>query len=81
MTGRAWLGFGVLMLWLLAWIGGFPQVLAPFERGLGVSVSLAGLRPGFVPDIYGLDAVAVLAVPLGMIAWLAGNVRRLEREA
>ena len=73
LTGRAWLGCGLLMLWLLAWIGGFPQGLAPLERVVGMSVHLAGLRPGPIPDVYGLDAVLLLAVPLGIVVWIAGN--------
>jgi len=82
LTGRAWMGFGLLTLWLLAWIGGFPQGLAPLERSLGLSVHLAGLRPGSIPDAYGLDAVFLLALPLGAIAWVAGNVGfRRRREA
>jgi tetratricopeptide (TPR) repeat protein len=82
LTGRAWMGFGLLTLWLLAWIGGFPQGLGPLERALGIGVHVAGLRPGSIPDVYGLDAILLLALPLGTVAWLAGNVglRRL-REA
>ena len=82
LTGRVWLGFGVLTLWLLAWIGGFPQGLAPLERSLGIGVHLAGLRPGSIPDVYGLDTVFLLALPLGTVAWLVGNVGlRRRREA
>jgi tetratricopeptide (TPR) repeat protein len=73
LTGRAWLGCGLLMLWLLAWIGGFPQGLTPLERLLGMSVHLAGLRPASIPDVFGLDAVLLLAIPLGIAVWLAGN--------
>jgi tetratricopeptide (TPR) repeat protein len=81
LTGRAWLGCGLLMLWLLAWIGGFPQGLAPLERVLGIGLHLAGLRPASLPDVYGLDAVFLLALPLGLSVWLAGNVgfSRLRR--
>jgi tetratricopeptide (TPR) repeat protein len=74
MLGRAWLGCGLLMLWLLAWIGGYPQGVARIERILGFSVHLAGLRPQAIPDVYGLDAVLLLAIPLGIGVWLAGNV-------
>ena len=62
------------MLWLFAWIGGCPQGLAPIERLLGTDVLLAGLRPASVPNVYGLDAVLLIAVPLGIAVWLAGNV-------
>ncbi len=81
LTGRAWIGCGLLMLWLFAWIGGFPQGLGPLERLLGVGVHLAGLRPGSIPDIYGTDAVFLLALPLGIVVWLAGNAgfSRLRR--
>jgi tetratricopeptide (TPR) repeat protein len=74
LAGRAWFGCGLLMLWLLAWIGGFPQGLAPVERLLGIGIHLAGLRPASIPDVYGLDAVLLLALPLGIAVWLAGNV-------
>ena len=74
LSGRAWLGCGLLMLWLFAWIGGCPQGLAPIERLLGTDVLLAGLRPASVPNVYGLDAVLLIAVPLGIAVWLAGNV-------
>ena len=73
LTGRAWVGSGLLTLWLLAWIGGFPQVLAPFERMLGIGVHMAQLRLGSIPDVYTLDAVLVLALPLAAVSWLAGN--------
>jgi hypothetical protein len=81
LTGRAWIGCGLLMLWLLAWIGGYPEGLAPLERMLGIGVHLAGLRPGPIPDIYGTDAVFLLALPLGIVVWLAGNAgfSRLRR--
>jgi len=74
LAGRAWFGCALLMLWLLAWIGGFPQGLAPLERVLGIGVHLAGLRPASIPDVWGLDAVLLLALPLGICVWLAGNV-------
>jgi len=61
------------MLWLLAWIGGFPQGLAPVERMLGLGVHLAELRLGSIPDVYSLDAVFVLAIPLAVVVWFAGN--------
>ncbi len=73
LTGHAWVGCGLLMLWLLAWIGGFPQGLAPLERMLGLGVHLAGLRLGSIPDVYSLDAVFVLALPLAAVVWFAGN--------
>jgi tetratricopeptide (TPR) repeat protein len=75
LAGRAWFGCGLVILWLLAWIGGFPQSLAPFERLLGTSVHLAALRPPPIPDAYGLDAVVLLALPLGIAVWIAGNAR------
>jgi hypothetical protein len=62
------------MLWMLAWIGGFPQGLAPLERLLGISVHLAGLRPAPLPNVFGLDAVFLMALPLGIAVWLAANV-------
>jgi tetratricopeptide (TPR) repeat protein len=74
LSGRAWLGCGLLLLWMLAWIGGFPQGLAPLEHALGIGVHLAGLRPATLPDVYGLDAVFLMALPLGVAVWLAGNV-------
>jgi hypothetical protein len=66
---------------LVAWIGGFPRGLAPLERTLGFGVHLAGLRPGSIPDVYGTDAVFLLALPLGIVVWLAGNAgsSRLRR--
>lgn len=74
LAGRAWIGCGLLMLWMLAWIGGFPQGLAPLERLLGISVHLAGLRPAPLPNVFGLDAVFLMALPLGIAVWLAANV-------
>jgi len=74
LAGRAWLGCGLAMLWLLAWIAGFPQGLAPLERLFGIGLHLAGLRPGSVPAVYGLDAVLLVALPLGLVVWLVGNV-------
>lgn len=74
LAGRSFIGFGLLMLWLLAWTGGYPEGLAPLERVLGLGVHWAGLRPTSFPDVYRMDAVAVFAVPLGALVWLAGNV-------
>jgi tetratricopeptide (TPR) repeat protein len=73
LAGRAWVGCGLVTLWLLAWIGGFPQALAPFERLFGLSVRLSGLRLGSIPDVYSVDAVFVLALPLAVCVWFAGN--------
>lgn len=73
LEGRAWVGWGLVVLWLLAWIAGFPEILAPVERGLGADFHLAGLRPGPLPDVYGLDAAVLVAIPLGLIVWIAGN--------
>jgi hypothetical protein len=80
LSGRAWVGCGLAMLWLLAWIAGFPEGLAPLERLFGVGLHLAGLRPGSVPAVYGLDAVVLVALPLGIVVWLVANVghRRLR---
>jgi hypothetical protein len=74
------MGCGLAILWLIALIGGFPEGLAPLERWLGVGVHLASLRPVATPSVYRLDAVFLLALPLGAIVWLAGNVgqRRLR---
>jgi tetratricopeptide (TPR) repeat protein len=72
--GRSWLGFGLLTLWLLAWVGGYPAALAPFERALGLGIHWAGLRPSSVPALYQVDAILLLAIPLGAVVWLAGNV-------
>jgi tetratricopeptide (TPR) repeat protein len=74
LAGRAWIGCGLLMLWCLAWIGGFPQGLAPVEHVLGLGVHLAELRLGSIPDVYSVDAVVVLALPLAVFVWLAGNL-------
>jgi tetratricopeptide (TPR) repeat protein len=81
LAGRAWFGSGLVMLWLLAWFGGFPRGLAPLERALGIGVHLASLRPASLPVVYGVDAVVLLALPLGIAVWLAGNVAfsRLRR--
>jgi hypothetical protein len=48
--------------------------MAPVEQGLGLGVHLAGLRSASLPNVYGLDAVVLMALPLGIVAWLAGNV-------
>ncbi len=73
LTGRAWLGSLLLVLWLLAWLGGFPQGLEPLERFLGTGIPLAGLRPSSLPDVYGIDAVFLLSIPLAIAVWIAGN--------
>ena len=80
LTGRAWIGCGLATLWLLAWLAGFPESLAPLERWLGIGFHLAGLRPGSVPAVYRLDTVLLVALPLGTVVWLAGNLghRRLH---
>ena len=72
--GRAWLGFGLALLWMIAWIGSVPAILAPLEQSAGMTMTLDSLRPGALPDVYHLDAAMLLAVPLGLFAWLAGNV-------
>ena len=74
LAGSGWLGFALLLMWVAAWVGGYPAALTPFERLLGMDVHWAGLRPTAIPDVYRLDALAVVAVPLGALAWLAGNV-------
>jgi tetratricopeptide (TPR) repeat protein len=74
LSGRAWLGFALLLLWLVAWIGGVPAILGPLEHASGSTMTLASLRPGPLPDLDRLDAALLLAVPLGLFAWLAGNV-------
>ena len=81
LTGRAWIGCGLLTLWLLAWLGGFPSGLTALERLLGTEIHLGEMRPGAVPDAYGVDAVALLAIPLGIAVWLVANAgfRRLRR--
>ena len=75
LTGRAWIGCGLLMLWSLAWLGGCPRGLAALERVLGIGVHLAELRPGTVPNVYGIDALCLLAIPLAIVVWLLGNAR------
>jgi tetratricopeptide (TPR) repeat protein len=81
LTGRAWIGCGLLTLWLLAWLGGFPSGVTALERLLGTGMHLGEMRPGAVPDAYGVDAVALLAIPLGVVVWLVANAgfRRLRR--
>ena len=74
LSGRAWAGCTLVTLWLIAWIGGFPQVLDPFERLFGTGFQAASLRPGPLPNVFGFDATLILAVPLALIVWLAGNV-------
>jgi tetratricopeptide (TPR) repeat protein len=73
LSGRAWVGCGLLTLWLFAWIGGFPRAMAPAERFFGLGVHLAELRLGSIPDVYSVDAVFVLALPLAVAVWFAGN--------
>jgi tetratricopeptide (TPR) repeat protein len=73
LSGRAWVGFGLVVLWLLTWLGGFPRVLAGLESALGIGVHLAELRPGTVPNVFGVDALCVFAVPLGIVVWLLAN--------
>jgi len=74
LRGRAWLGFGLLALWSLAWIAGFPGCVAPLEAVTGLSVRIAGLRAGPLPDVFGLDAATLIAVPLAISVWITANV-------
>ena len=74
LSGRAWIGCTLVTLWLLALIGGFPQVLAPFERLFGTGFQAAALRPGPLPNAFGFDATVLLAVPLALVVWIAGNL-------
>jgi len=80
LSGRAWVGSGLIVLWLIALLAGYPEILAPVERAFGVGLHLSELRAGAAPAVYGLDAVFLLAVPLGVVVWLAGNLgaRRLR---
>jgi tetratricopeptide (TPR) repeat protein len=74
MAGHAWAGGGLVILWLMVWVGGFPSVLGVLERGLGLGIHLAELRPETVPGVFAVDAALLFAVPLGVLVWLAGNV-------
>jgi len=74
LSGHAWVGCGLVTLWLLAWVGAYPEALGPLERALGVGVHLAAFRPGPVPPWYRMDAAVLVAVPLGALTWLAGNL-------
>lgn len=74
LSGRAWIGFSLLGLWLLAWIAGFPSCLAPIASGIGMTIQIAALRAGPLPAVYGLDAATILAVPLALFVWFAANV-------
>jgi tetratricopeptide (TPR) repeat protein len=74
LSGSAWIGCGLATLWLLVWIAAFPQAMAPIERALGVGLHLSALRVGPIPSAYHLDAVVLLALPLGTVVWLAGNL-------
>lgn len=80
LTGRAWIGFSLLLLWICAWVAGFPACLVPLERVTGMTIDLAGLRSDAIPRMFTLDAATLLAVPLGIATWLAANVgsRRLR---
>jgi hypothetical protein len=50
-----------------------PSILAPRARRRHVvDVGQPTARP--LPDVYHLDAALVFAVPLGLFAWMAGNV-------
>jgi tetratricopeptide (TPR) repeat protein len=83
LSGRAWLGTALVAAWLAVWVGGFPITMTPIERLLGFDVHLAGLRAGALPAVHDLNAAALIAVPLAVVVWLAGNVgvRRAARGA
>jgi tetratricopeptide (TPR) repeat protein len=80
LTGRAWIGTGLIALWLIAVLAGAPGILAPVERAFGIGLHLSELRAGPTPAVYGMDAIFLLAIPLGVAVWLLGNVggRRLR---
>ena len=73
LAGRAWLGFGLILLWVLAWVGGFPEAVGPIGRAVGSGVNLAGLRLAPVPSLYGLDAALMLGGVVAAAVWIAGN--------
>jgi hypothetical protein len=81
LAGRTWVGGGLLVLWLLALLGSAPGAFSGIEGLMGLGVHLGELRPSAVPPVYGVDAIALLAVPLGLAAWCAANagVSRLRR--
>ncbi len=74
LTGRCVVGFLLVSVWMLVWIGGYPRILEPLEHLVGLEVHWAGLRAIPVPDVFRLDAMIVIAAPLGALVWLAGNV-------
>ncbi|HEX4825585.1 MAG TPA: tetratricopeptide repeat protein [Candidatus Polarisedimenticolaceae bacterium] len=76
LAGRAWVGFTLLALWILALVAGYPSCLAPAEAALGMTVRIADLRPVALPDVYGLNAATLLAIPLAALVWLTANVAR-----
>ena len=80
LTGRAWSGALLILCWMLAWTLGAPAVVDAGLRVLGAGPGLAGLHAGAVPSLPGIEAIALLAVPLGLAVWLAANagVRRLR---
>jgi tetratricopeptide (TPR) repeat protein len=74
LSGRAWIGITLVTAWILAWTSGFPAWLEPVESAAGTTLRIAALRAGPLPDVYGLDAATMLALPLAAAAWLAANV-------
>jgi tetratricopeptide (TPR) repeat protein len=80
LLGRPFSGALLVFLWTLAWAVGAPAIIDPLSRAAGGSSALAGLRAGMVPAMGGLEAAAILAVPLGIAVWLAAHAgaRRLR---
>ncbi len=79
LRGRPWAGCTLLFLWLLGWIAWAPALLVLAERAIGAAVRLDLLRLGEVPAAFAPAPLGVLAAPLLVAAWLAGNVRQGRR--
>ncbi len=82
LRGRPLGGVAILTMWVAALVAAGPAWLAPFERGLGADLRVDLLASPTVPHAWVVDPLVLLAIPVALAAWLAGNVAvRRSREA
>jgi hypothetical protein len=71
-----------MLLWIVALVLCVPGGLVPLQRLIGMDLRLDLLRQGTVPAGFHVDPWLVLAPPLAIAVWIAGNAWRWRaREA
>lgn len=82
LRGKVFTGIFLALVWLVGLVSWQPGWLSPVERLFGLDLRLGLLSADAVPYGYSLEALALLAVPFALAAWLAGNAGlRRPREA